>query len=294
MNSLSIQWQIGNECNFKCDYCHPDCYDGSNPFISYDKFQQGFTNLQASVDAYDQIEIEFQGGEPTVSQAIRDKLSSDTDPRYRYILTTNASADLDWWAKAAPSFKHVTLAWHIDSVGTQFNHFHSVVKILQDNNTSFSIVVNAPSDQLTWDTAKAVHEYYLSLGISSQFKALYTNYQRGNNQFMPYTEEQWEYYTRVNNIQLPKEEPVETQITWVEQRLYNNYKGHLCWAGINQIVIDYRGFALRGWCQSNGTFGNVFDRPLVLDAQPRVCPKDLCKNLFDQKAKKSNNSWGFA
>jgi len=292
MNSLAIQWQIGNECNFRCDYCHPDCYDGSNKFIDYDKFQKGFTNLQASVDAYDLIEIEFQGGESTVSKAIRDKLCSDTDPRYRYILTTNASADLNFWKAAAPNFKHVTLAWH--SSDMVFSHFNEVVNVLRDNGTSFNIVVNAPSRQLVWDGAKNVYEYYLSQQVPVKFKALYTNYQRGNDKFMPYTEEQWNYYTRVNNIQPPKEQPVEVQIEWVQDRLYNNYKGHLCWAGVNQIVINYLGFALRGWCQADGSFGNVFEQPLVLDAKPRVCPKDLCKNLFDQKAHKSNNSWGFA
>lgn len=292
MNKLSIQWQIGNECNFKCDYCHPDCYDGSNKFIAYDKFQKGFDNLQASVDSYDLIEIEFQGGEPTVSQAIRDKLSSDTDPRYRYILTTNASADLEWWAKAAPNFSHVTLAWHNNDLVR--GHFTSVGKILHDTGIPFNIVINASSKPGHWDAATEAYEHCLDLGIPVHFKALYSNYQRGNNHFMPYTEEQWEYYTRVNNIQTPVEEPVAVQIEWVEQRLYNNYKGHLCWAGVNQLVINYFGFAHRGWCQANDSFGNVYDQPLVLDAKPRVCPKDLCKNLFDQKAKKSNNSWGFA
>lgn len=292
MNKLSIQWQIGNECNFRCDYCHPDCYDGSNPFIDYAKLQRGFSNLQASVDSYDLIEIEFQGGEPTVSPALREQLISNSDPRYRYILTTNASADLDWWSKAAPNFSHVTLAWHNSDLVP--GHFYNVGKILYENDISFSIVVNAPSDQTQWDAATQVYERGLALGISIQFKALYSNYQRGNNAFLPYTKEQWAYYTRVNNIQLPVEATVETQINWVEQRLYNNYKGHLCWAGVNQIVINYFGFAHRGWCQANDSFGNVYDQPLVLDAKPRVCPRDLCKNLFDQRAKKSNNSWGFA
>jgi sulfatase maturation enzyme AslB (radical SAM superfamily) len=291
MNKLSIQWQIGNQCNFRCDYCHPDCYDGSNPFLEYTKFQKGFENLQASVDSYDLIEIEFQGGEPTVSQAIRDKLSSDTDPRYRYILTTNASADLEFWKLAAPNFNNVVLAWH-HQISTE--HFNNVVKLMHENNVPMGIVINAPTDINQWKSAQEVYEQYKALGLYVQFKALYKNYQRGNNEFLPYNQEQWDYYTKVNNIQPPKEEPVETQIQWVQERLYNNYKGHLCYAGVNQIVIDYRGYALRGWCGANGSFGCVFDQPLILDAQPRVCPRDICKNGFDQQAKKSQNSWGFA
>ena len=38
LSTLAIQWQIGNECNFKCDYCHTDYHDGSNPYISFELF----------------------------------------------------------------------------------------------------------------------------------------------------------------------------------------------------------------------------------------------------------------
>jgi sulfatase maturation enzyme AslB (radical SAM superfamily) len=289
LNKLSIQWQIGNQCNFRCDYCHPDLYGGSNPFLDYERFTQGLANLEQSVGAYDAIEIEFQGGEPTISTAIRNKIVSD-DTRYRYVLTTNASADLEWWTKAAPKFNKLLLAYHPDKVSD--DHFKQVVDLAKQHVPDLVVVVNAPNDN-RWSKAVSMYEHYKG-NTPVQLKALYANYQTGNDKFLAYTQEQWDYYTLANRIEVPKEQPVEHQIQWVEQRLYNNYYGHLCWAGVNQIVIDYFGYVYRGWCHANGGFGNIFDKPVALDASPRPCPKDLCKNAFDQQSKKSENSWGMA
>lgn len=290
MTQLSIQWQIGNQCNFRCDYCHPDLYGGSNPFLEYDQFQKGFQNLNESVSSYDQIVVEFQGGEPTISTAIRNKLASSTDPRYRYVLTTNASAELDWWAQAAPNFNNVILAYH-PQIDTQ--HFKDVVSLLSDKSVPLGVVVNAPNDIERWDKAVELYEYYKSTGIYLEFKTLFSNYQQGNDKFLDYTAEQWEYYTRINDIAVPTDTSVEVQINWVEDQLYNNYKGHLCQAGVSQIVIDYFGYVYRGWCHAHGGLGNIFDSPIKLDITPRVCPREKCKNSFDQLAAKSEKGWGF-
>jgi sulfatase maturation enzyme AslB (radical SAM superfamily) len=285
LTKLTIQWQIGNQCNFRCDYCHPDLYGGSNPFLDYDQFQKGLNNLDLSVTNYDLVEIEFQGGEPTISTSVRNKII-DSDNRYRYVLMTNASADLEWWAKAAPKFNSITLAYH---TLTDINHFCRVVDLLKANNVAMNIVVNA--DPNNWSNAVNVHKQFKD-STATEFRALYANYQRGSNVFLNYDQEQWAYYTEVNKIAVPEDQPVEVQIQWVEQNLYDNYKGHLCWAGVDQIVIDYFGYVYRGWCHAHGAFGNIFDSSVVLDAKPRACPRDLCKNLFDQQARKSNNSWG--
>lgn len=291
VNKLAIQWQIGNECNFKCDYCHVDYHSGSNPFLSYEQFQKGFSNLNTSVEKYDLIEIEFQGGEPTISPAIRDKIADSTDPRYKYILTTNASADLAWWQRAVANLSHVVLAYHPQC---DIDHFNQVVEIVKQSKVRFSVVVNAHNDRSKWDTAIDTYDYYASKYQPVQFKTLFADHGKGNNKFLAYNADQWAFYLEVNNIKAPKDEPVEDQIQWVEERLYNNYKGHLCWAGINQIVIDYFGYAYRGWCHSNGGFGNIFETPIELDVQPKVCPKIVCKNGFDLLAKKSEKSWGMS
>jgi hypothetical protein len=105
---------------------------------------------------------------------------------------------------------------------------------------------------------------------------------------MPYNDDQWHYYLQVNNIP-------DIQIAQAEVTLYDNYLGKLCWAGVDQIVIDYRGNIFKGWCHSSGAaMGNIYNHPVILYNTPEVCPMTICKNAFDKQAKKSNNSWGIS
>lgn len=286
LTKLAVQWQVGNQCNYRCDYCHPNYHDGSNPFLSYENFQTAITNLSDSV-SHDLIIIEFQGGEPSICVPVRDALI-EPPGRFKYVISTNASQSIDWWRQAVNNLVGVILSYHPEYCSPA--HFRDVVSVVKDSGIEYSITINAHPKQERWQDAVAMYEELKHL--PTQLRALFANHERGNNKFFDYTKEQWDYYTLVNNIHPPKEEPVETQIKWVEQRLYNNYKGHLCWAGVDQIVIDYFGYAYRGWCHAHGSLGNVFEGPITMDTKPKVCPYTQCKNAFDLQAKKSENSWG--
>lgn len=290
VTNLAVQWQIGNQCNFRCDYCHRDYHSGSNPFLDYDEFKKGFDNLQASVSNYDNVVIEFQGGEPTLSSAVRNTIVDSTDSKYRYVLHTNASADIAWWQLAVKNLDKVILAYHplVDA-----NHFLKVVSLVMTECPQWAIIVNADSKPDNWQAAVEMYEYYKALNIPVTMRALFADHAKGNSKFLDYTSEQWEYYTRENKIDVP-DDTVTTQIQWVESHLYNNYKGHLCWAGVEQVVVDYWGYVYRSWCHAHGVLGNIFEKPVKLDTEPKVCPRDLCKNAFDLQAKKSEKSWGMS
>ncbi len=287
LTKLAVQWQIGNQCNYRCDYCHHNYHDGSNPFLSYENFQSAIKNLADSV-SHDLIIIEFQGGEPSICPPVRDAIAEPSS-RFKYVISTNASQSIDWWSKAVNNLVGVILSYHPEYCDPQ--HFKDVVSVVRVSGIEYSITVNAHPKDSRWSDAVDMYED-LKQQHPVHFRALFANHERGNNKFFDYNTEQWDYYTRVNNIHPPKEEPVETQIQWVEKRLYNNYKGHLCWAGIDQIVVDYFGYAYRGWCHAHGSLGNIFEGLITMDTKPKVCPYSLCKNAFDLLAKKSENSWG--
>lgn len=286
LTTLAVQWQIGNQCNYRCDYCHHDYHDGSNPFLDFDKFKTAFDNLNSAV-SHDRVIIEFQGGEPSICPPVRDLLTGPVNPRFKYLINTNASQDLVWWTSAVRNLEGVILSYHPGYCSS--DHFKQVLAVVKNAGLEYTLTINAPPDQRWRDAVKMYEDL---AGEPVQLRALFANHARGNDKFLVYNEEQWAYYTKVNNIKTPVDEPVETQIEWVEDHLYNNYKGHLCWAGVDQIVIDYFGYVYRGWCHAHGSLGNVFDAPPVLDKLPKVCPYKICKNSFDLEAKKSVNSWG--
>jgi MoaA/NifB/PqqE/SkfB family radical SAM enzyme len=283
--TLRVQWRAGNACNFKCGYCHPSLFDGTSPYKDYPTLKQGFINLKNSTEYYDIVNIELQGGEPTVSTEIRSIITENLSPKFTYTLHTNASADIDWWINSINYFSKLIIAWHpsVDDA-----HFKQVAKLALKNNIEYSVVINAENSIDNWNRAVEIFEYFKNNSYFVQFKTLFSNYQQGNDKFMPYDDNQWSYYLSMN--QMPA-----VQIVEVESTLYDNYLGNLCWAGVDQIVIDYNGNVFRGWCQSSRIpIGNIYNTSIVFDKTPSVCPMNICKNAFDKEAKKSKNSWGLS
>lgn len=289
MKPLKIQWQIGNQCNFRCDYCHGDYHDGSNPMLDHEQFLKAFNNLKNSVTSHNEVHLEFLGGEPTISRAIREIIIKCDDPRFKFDLTTNGSADLDWWKRASKNLNVVTLAWH--SVGDT-QHFLNVVDLLSEHKpiTALPIVINADPWVMKWSRAVDIYTQLKHRGLNVKLKLLFANHNKGNDKYLKYSEEQFNFWAKENNISIPEQE--QKPIQWVENQLYTDYKGHLCWAGVDQIVIDYFGYVYRGWCRVGSSYGNVFDRTFKLDSNAKICTRVLCKNGFDQQAEKSEKGWG--
>lgn len=289
MKPLKIQWQIGNQCNFRCDYCHGDYHDGSNPMLDHEQFLKAFNNLKDSVTSHNEVHLEFLGGEPTISRAVREIIIKCDDPRFKFDLTTNGSADLDWWKRSSKNLNVVTLAWH--SVGDT-QHFLNVVDLLSEHKpiTALPIVINADPWVMKWSRAVDIYTQLKHRGLNVKLKLLFANHNKGNDKYLKYSEEQFNFWAKENNISIPEQE--QKPIQWVENQLYTDYKGHLCWAGVDQIVIDYFGYVYRGWCRVGSSYGNVFDQTFKLDSNAKICTRVLCKNGFDQQAEKSEKGWG--
>ena len=258
--------------------------------LDHELFAAAFINIKNSITEHEQVFIEFLGGEPTISKAVRAVITTNTNPKFKFDITSNGSANLDWWDQAAPHLNTISLAWHslCDT-----NHFLSVVSLLAKSKkeTHLPIVVNAEPWPLKWARAVEVYDSLKKQGRNVKLKILFANHNKGNDKFMAYSDEQMSYYFQENGIEVPvaaEEKPIE----WVENQLYTDYKGHLCWAGVDQIVIDYFGYVYRGWCMVGSGYGNILDKAIKLDTSPKMCTRVLCKNGFDQQAHKSEKGWG--
>jgi hypothetical protein len=67
----------------------------------------------------------------------------------------------------------------------------------------------------------------------------------------------------------------------------NNWKGWDCWAGVEQIIIDFDGSIWRGWCRVGGSFGNIkIPNSVNFPTSPVRCDKNYCHCNFDIMCKK--------
>lgn len=285
-DTLTIDWNFGNSCDLKCSYCHKELHDGTNPFPLVDKFDPAFAHLVEQTRDFSRVNLEFSGGEPTQSMSLQYVILSSTDERIKFKINSNAQAPADWWYSISHKLYDATLTYHR---ATDFDHFLTVSDAV---NKCIRPKIFVPLTPETWSLAE--YKTLKNLGYDVNLQLLYSNFTRGNDQYLKYTEAQWNEYYAEKGVDINNSAQVEQTVEFKRVNHLNNYYGHICWAGITQIVIDNFGDVWRGWCKSNASLGNVFKHNLVLDTTPKVCPKLQCKNGFDLQARKSEGSWGIA
>ena len=288
IDTLTVDWNLGNSCDLKCSYCHKELYDGANPFPSTDVFAPAFAHLIEQARSFSFIRIEFSGGEPSQSSAIQETILKNLDSRIKFKMISNGQASLDWWSEIASHLYNLTLSYHST---TSFDHFYQVVNIVS-NFVNPKIFI--PISPETWSVQKVAYDRLKALGHDVELQLLYSNFTRGNNEYLKYSAEQWQEYYKEKGIDTSQPKQVESTVEFRRVHNLNNFYGHLCWAGYNQIVIDNFGDVYRGWCKAGRSLGNVFQQNVVLDKKPEVCPKQQCKNGFDLLAQKSKGTWGIA
>lgn len=284
---IRFEWNLGNSCSFNCTYCHIELKDGRNPFPNLDRLIPAFAHLKEQTRDFLSVQIEITGGEPSESEALRFIIENNTDERIKFKLISNASADLQWWKSIKNSLYGAQLTYHNIS---NFDHFFDVVQELKKINPRLII----PLTPETWMKQKQVYDILRNLNFDVHLQMLYSNFTRGNNQYLKYTQEQWNEYYHTQGVDPTKKDQVVQTIEFKRVHNLNNFFGHLCWAGVDQLVIDNFGDVWRGWCKADGPMGNIYNQTINLDRHPRVCPRSQCKNGFDLQARKSENSWGIA
>lgn len=56
----------------------------------------------------------------------------------------------------------------------------------------------------------------------------------------------------------------------------NSWKGWKCYAGVENLVIEFNGTIYRGWCKVGNKIGNISDDKLVLPIKPIICDVEFC------------------
>jgi sulfatase maturation enzyme AslB (radical SAM superfamily) len=287
-DTLQIEWSLGNSCNLKCSYCSWELNDGTNPFPDIDKLSLAFAHIVEQSQAFSNVKIDINGGEPTLSLALQHVIFSNQDPRIKFRLMSNGQASVAQWTQMSPNLYDLTLTYHSTE---DLNHFSRVIDAVRKHVEPTVCIAFTPDN---WINQRQVYNILKEQGVKVQMQLLYNNFTKGNNAYLAYSNEQWnEYYTE-QGIDIYNTQQVASTIEFKRVNLLNNYFGHLCWAGVTQIVIDNFGNVWRGWCKSNKSMGNIFLQTLILNATPTACTKTQCKNGFDLQARKSEGTWGIA
>jgi organic radical activating enzyme len=116
---LDVVWQVSNFCNFRCSYCNPGNYSGTDR--NDDNLEVYIKNLTLITNKYLRLgyrnfKFFFSGGEPTlwrnlipICEWIRNNL-----PNTVIAVNTNFSRPLSWWKKNGHLFDDVVASFHVE------------------------------------------------------------------------------------------------------------------------------------------------------------------------------------
>lgn len=307
---IVIQWNMGNSCNYECDYCPGILHDGSRPWIAVEKITSAISKIVAYY-AEKNMKVHWQliGGEVTVMPNFQKVLQTINDSGSTCSIYTNGSRTISWWKKNKHLIQDIVLTFHPNTQSKE--HFLELVQELKDTN---SMIIHLAAVQgkmeelleLRNTVVSMIDDFEQCIHIKRLYKKTFSSY-KSQDSFYDYTEREeeilnmlFEKETETLPASSMEEEPemeiVEEpklvyeyddgskefiEIRQVKNLKRNKYKGLNCYLGANMLSIDFKGDIWGSWCGIR-KIGNVSDLDGVdFSPMPVICSFEFCNNQND-------------
>lgn len=302
-NYLVINWCFFSICNFSCSYCPTSLHDGKKRGLPLEVLKNFC--LQVIEKKKDKkVFFEFTGGEVTYFK--------DFIPLFEFLkqngaetgLISNGSRDLAFWEKHKHLIDHICLSFHPEQ--GDMDHFFKVVTLLNEVTTVHVNIMMLP------EKFEALHGLAKRIaseveGVSVAMQALFEGM---SGRIFSYTSEQKAILDSPNlpwsqNLKYFRQKSVERKVYRGEMlkafddgrveeanppelvaKGENNWFGWNCHIGLENLVVDYDGNVMRGWCGVGGYLGNVKDDVFNFPERPVNCNKTNCHCGLDIMATK--------
>ena len=290
-----IYWYVGNKCNYRCSYCHPNYYNGSHNWHSHDVVVPFLNQFQNSF-------VLFSGGEPTFHPQLFD-IFRDINPTIKVGVVSNGSKPLEYWNQLLGTREQIDIvfSYHYETINEDA-FFTTALSLAKNSRCSFMVTFLMPTNNY-WDQGVAFYKRLTHAGIDVQPKLRFVSSpfvagrtQEGLAIDPNYTADQvaWvqEHAKNVSgSITLfddkfrPLEKNVDTQ--YLISHGIDNFVGWRCSAPKKNLLIAPDGTVTTGLCAQRKILGNIFDH-VDLGEQPYdVCQTTHCTGWIDAIATKT-------
>lgn len=292
-----VDWDLGNACNLNCSYCPPNTKQGNftNPDIDTLK-----TFAESMLTHYDglgkQVSVVFgTSGEPTAIEHFPALLKFLHNRVREISVQTNFTASKDWWAEHGYLIHNVHGTVHYQGDINLKSLYPIIMQVAQTSKNLSIVVAMLPErfqEQLD-DMAWFEKESGINIGMQPLLKNLYHG-----GAWIDYTADQKKEFEKRHQFQSHTIETHDSNKTVVaiepkmsfdvvlsendNERCFNGWK---CYAGIDTLVIDSRGYVRNGWCaqlamgQEHMTKWNWINKPFT-------CNMAWCRMHHDLLARK--------
>ena len=306
-NVLTIEFMLGNLCNYKCSYCYPGAHEGTHLWPDVDIIIKNISHL---FDVYKlqgktKFELYIVGGEPTLWKDLP-KFCNFLKNNYDTIIrmSTNGYRKSDWWKEHSKLFDAVEISVHHEFAKS--NHIKEVGDTLYRENTNlvanvlmdpnhFDKCMNLLEDLKTskedWPIiAKTVHIDGNTLYTDSQEEYLKSSLKRmPNMSWWKNLKHNEEYETWVIEDDIKK----KVEDNYLRLNGKNRFNGWSCNLGLDHLHISMSG-EVTGKC-GQSLYGKKIYYNLYKDnfslvfnptIGPVICTKDVCMCGFETNISK--------
>lgn len=293
-DTISIAWDLGNYCNQDCSYCLLVHKAGNFSNGSWEIVESFADKLLVFCEKAGLIpEIRFGGSGETTAVPYFGDLLRTLNNRARCSIETNLSPSIEWWENHGYMISGVHGTIHYEYI-TLRESAEKIQKIMEISNRVRVTVPMLPDrfqeqlDDISWmnDT----------LGISVGMQALFINPTDPLLLHSDYTPEQREILigTDTTDIYVIKSDTdknktmTHSQVHWSENDSLREFTDWQCYAGIDTLVIDSRGYVRRGWCTQH-TMEQVHMSEWQWSLEPQACRMMWCRHSHDLLARKTKD-----
>jgi organic radical activating enzyme len=289
-----VNWCLGNVCNYACTYCPDNLHNGSAPWVELDVIKSFVKRVQSHYGSERKYFFEFTGGEVTLFKDFIPLLEFLKERNCSVGIISNGARTMTYWEKVRPLLDQICLSFHPERAQT--DHYLAVAKFLSESVRVHLNFMMHP--ELFWQSYDAAAKGKDIPNVSTALQPLIHDF---GTKLYPYTATQNKIFEKQH--ELINGRTIEQKKFFIPrgamQTVYsdgrrvtrdpqdfvasgeNSWYGWDCHAGLEQIVVNMKGRAFRGWCLEGGSFGHVSDENISFPNLPVRCSKKFCHCNFD-------------
>jgi organic radical activating enzyme len=279
-----VSWNLGNSCNWSCDYCPPFLNNGSVYWVENDIVKDTLLKIRNHFPDR-KIRVEFTGGEVTTNPNFIDLMQFCSEQGFNSMIITNASRTENYWEKLAPHLQTVIATFH--PLNADKTHFEKIIDIMLKHecrpNVSLAMVKDVFDDMVNYK--QYLKDKYQDK-VYVDFILLYDKMKQKpyKGYFYDYNKDQIDILSHsigkhfITEFEDGSIRHLSTAEIWDEK--LNDFTGYLCGSKLNMISIDFNGGASISVCDQRQPINirtDNFDEMLT----PKICTSEQCRNPSD-------------
>jgi organic radical activating enzyme len=189
-NVTTIDWILGNFCNYKCSYCFGDLNTGTFRVPKINQtIKQNINYLIKQIQNVNSNQIHFSlaGGEPTLYHDFT-ALTKMLNEHGTVGIITNGSRTINWWEENFKQLNKINISYH-----PEFSDINHIVKLIQFLLDKIEISIGIMMEPVLFEKSKhaalLLKEHFNFSNLNLQLKLLRDSFGKS----IIYTQEQKEF-----------------------------------------------------------------------------------------------------